>query len=406
MADERDAWLDKDAAERLLRGEPVEAADEAVRARAERLSGALRDVAAVTYANDAELPGEAAALAAFQRARSAGGERAGRMRAGELLGTVRLAPAPRARRAAVGRPVRMGLVAAVAGCALGGMAAATGAGALPSLFGGEHNPVPANSVSSVPSPRPLASGSSGGGSSAGPSDAPAGTGQPTPESSSAADPGKGHGAAEDGKRGKGEPAGPDSGHGDRPGSPDNDAGAWYRKTVEACRDYLSGEIDAARRDALESAAKGPQGVERFCGRLLAGDGKGGGGGKGGKDEGGKDDGDGDGSPGVPTAPPTVPPISWSPSPFEPPTPTPTVTLEPTSPPEPTATPQLTLAPDASPDADADADTEVHVDVDVAVNVDGAVDTDADVDADVNLNVDVDVDVNVGLSLGISPLASS
>ena len=41
MADERYEWLDKDAAERLLRGEPVEAADEHARTQAARLSRAL-----------------------------------------------------------------------------------------------------------------------------------------------------------------------------------------------------------------------------------------------------------------------------------------------------------------------------------------------------------------------------
>ncbi|MYZ41179.1 hypothetical protein GT002_40260, partial [Streptomyces sp. SID4917] len=86
MADERDAWLDKDAAESLLRGEPVEAMDEHVLARTERLTEALRDMAAVTYANDTELPGEAAALAAFRRARTAGGSATGAVDAGAGVG--------------------------------------------------------------------------------------------------------------------------------------------------------------------------------------------------------------------------------------------------------------------------------------------------------------------------------
>lgn len=41
MADERYQWLDQEAAERLLRGEPVDAVDDHARSRAERLAGAL-----------------------------------------------------------------------------------------------------------------------------------------------------------------------------------------------------------------------------------------------------------------------------------------------------------------------------------------------------------------------------
>lgn len=41
MADERYQWLDQEAAERLLRGEPVDLADDLARSRAERLAEAL-----------------------------------------------------------------------------------------------------------------------------------------------------------------------------------------------------------------------------------------------------------------------------------------------------------------------------------------------------------------------------
>ncbi|MEX0173242.1 hypothetical protein MRBLMG1_006006, partial [Streptomyces sp. LMG1-1-1.1] len=73
MADEGYQWLDQDAAEQLLRGEPVDAADDHARGQAERLSaalGAARAQAAAPVAGT-ELPGEAAALAAFRAATAA-----------------------------------------------------------------------------------------------------------------------------------------------------------------------------------------------------------------------------------------------------------------------------------------------------------------------------------------------
>ncbi|MGW4274048.1 extensin, partial [Streptomyces seoulensis] len=72
MADEQYRWLDRDTAERLLRGEPLDTVDPAVRDQAERLARALNALAADPYADApqaaAELPGEAAALAAFRKA--------------------------------------------------------------------------------------------------------------------------------------------------------------------------------------------------------------------------------------------------------------------------------------------------------------------------------------------------
>ncbi|WP_455352574.1 hypothetical protein [Streptomyces sp. SYSU K217416] len=62
MADERYQWLDRRAAERLLRGEPVESADEQVREEAGRLSAALGRAAQAPQSG--ELPGEEAALRA------------------------------------------------------------------------------------------------------------------------------------------------------------------------------------------------------------------------------------------------------------------------------------------------------------------------------------------------------
>ncbi|MEV7871361.1 hypothetical protein AB0P17_35870 [Streptomyces sp. NPDC088124] len=313
MADERDAWLDKDAAEGLLRGDPVEAPDEHARARRELLSDALRDMSAVTYANGAELPGEAAALAAFRQAGAAG--RTDGAAPADLPGTVRLALAPmtvRTRRR--GRPLRRGLVVAVAGCALGGITVAAGATVVPSLFG--PGPGPASSVSAGASPRPLSSGSAERGQdrSARPSDHPSGDGgagrSPVPSSgtggsAAGAAPGEDDGAA-GGARGEADadddaPAGAADGHHD-PFVPNTDpaSGDRFRRTVDACRDYRGGAIDPERRKALDTAADGPGGTERYCDRLLDGDPRGGGGRNGGKDRdghGGKGGNDGNGGKG-------------------------------------------------------------------------------------------------------------
>ncbi|MFI5754339.1 hypothetical protein [Streptomyces sp. NPDC051569] len=331
MANERDAWLDRDAAERLLRGEPVTAAGEPVPAQAERLVGALRDAAAVTYANDAELPGEAAALAAFRQARQ--------------LTRPRLTRPSRLVRP--GRLVRAGLAAVVVGCALSGMAVATGAGALPSLFRGERGPMPANSVSAVASPGPVASGPSDRGRAparpAGPDTPgtsgtsstagalgrhPAGQGSPAPSSS--VEPGGGDTGDEPDP-----PIGPVGEYGDWSGVAQGaEADAWYRDTLRACRDYRSGEIDPERKDALESAAEGARGAERFCERMLDAAGRGGGAGDSwgvGDSRGAGGKGGGGGSPPPHTA---LPPVSWTPYPYEPAEPMPTWAPGPSGPPTP------------------------------------------------------------------------
>ncbi|MEV5446527.1 hypothetical protein AB0N23_28865, partial [Streptomyces sp. NPDC052644] len=75
MADERNEWLDHEAAERLLRGEPVDADDDYTRWQVERLAKALDSARGAAAPHPAapsgELPGEAAALAAFRAAHSA-----------------------------------------------------------------------------------------------------------------------------------------------------------------------------------------------------------------------------------------------------------------------------------------------------------------------------------------------
>ncbi|NEB81537.1 hypothetical protein G3I40_40955, partial [Streptomyces sp. SID14478] len=70
MADEHDKWLDREAAERLLRGEPLKAvAPDDVR-RAERLAAAFDALMILPAGPEGELPGEDAALKAFREAGS------------------------------------------------------------------------------------------------------------------------------------------------------------------------------------------------------------------------------------------------------------------------------------------------------------------------------------------------
>ncbi|WP_158575870.1 hypothetical protein [Streptomyces corynorhini] len=347
MADERDAWLDKHAAERLLRGEPAAVADDDVMARSELLGRALRDITPVTYANSTELPGEEAALAAFRQARTATGGPV-RPTAAELPGTVRITRAPRAARPGrdgrPARPVRGRLAAAVAGCALGGMAVAAAAGVMPALFDGGTLRPPANSVSAGTSSGPAPAAESGGAAAVAPSGVPrgSGTGEPSASVSSAAgvtgdgdrtgrsgaapgatgDSGAAGGGAAGGGAGKAAEVGPDLAigpdgkHWGRPGpGADAETASWYARTAEACRDYASGAIDTERRRALESATKGSDGAERYCADLLKdsvlgtyrgggdrngprdgdhGGGSGHGGGNGDGDHGWDGDGDGDG----------------------------------------------------------------------------------------------------------------
>ncbi|MEU1127596.1 hypothetical protein ABZ371_29445, partial [Streptomyces sp. NPDC005899] len=71
MADEQDEWLDGSAAESLLRGDFVEPVGDHARAGSRRLEAALRAVR-TPRPSAGELPGEAAALAAFREARAGG----------------------------------------------------------------------------------------------------------------------------------------------------------------------------------------------------------------------------------------------------------------------------------------------------------------------------------------------
>ncbi|MGW4030063.1 hypothetical protein ACWEFL_12195 [Streptomyces sp. NPDC004838] len=270
MANERYEWLDKETAERLLRGEPVEALDERARIQVARLNQALYAAARPqlrTHPDDGagEMPGEAAALAAFRKVRAEAAT------GGQSLGMVRIAPRPRSPfRTRLGLPVRFGVAAAVAGFAFGGVAVASGTGFLPSPFDGTPGPV---SSVSAPTPDPLVTESprnrkavppqpSG---PAGTVGTPSATGDPGSESSDTDPPAIATGEAEGPGKGK------KKGQQGKQGKRKTDR---HLKTVKACEDYRDGTIDAESRKFLEQAAKGPARIREFCDRMLRGTGSG------------------------------------------------------------------------------------------------------------------------------------
>ncbi|MGW7464506.1 hypothetical protein ACWGJT_07325 [Streptomyces xantholiticus] len=324
MADERYEWLDRDAAERLLRGETVEAADERARTEAARLLAALESATDPGYRyDDGELPGEAAAMAAFRKARADVAASAG-----TSPGTVRVARADRTGRGTgLVRPLRFGIAAALAGCAIGGVAVAAGSGVLPSF--GDDGPAPASSVSAAATPEPVGSPTQSGGGTGSHSRSPGAAGTPP------ALPPVGSATPSPADTGKATPGGPvDDGRATPGGDASARKGDLYRKTVEACRDYRSGRIAEDRKRTLEAAAKGATRVERFCDELLgsgSGDGAVGGagdadssggsggdngegdndGGDGDKDSGGSGDGDREADGDDLPQPPATPQVSWS-----------------------------------------------------------------------------------------------
>ncbi|GAA2514714.1 hypothetical protein [Streptomyces gobitricini] len=288
MADERDEWLDQDAAENLLRGESVGPVDDHARERARKVERALDALRASADPAVGELPGEEAALAAFRAARAekAAGARAalGASRVPEAaeVGTVRARPGPRGRMRWV-RPVRWGLAASVAGLAVGGVAVGAGTGVLP-VLGGDSEPLPAASVSAAATPgTPTAEGTTGGSGSATPGTAGEPGGVPpaasaTPGTGGERAPGRpdpegGDGARDqDGTSGwpggdTADVAGPESGSVSGRGAD----GTWFARAVQDCRDYRDGRLDRDRRQKLEAAADGAAKFKALCDKVLAGD---------------------------------------------------------------------------------------------------------------------------------------
>ncbi|MEU0356233.1 hypothetical protein [Streptomyces cyaneofuscatus] len=355
MADEQDEWLDKDAAEKLLRGEPVVPLGDQARDDALRLAEALGAARAVRRTPAGELPGEDAVLTAFRQATRARGDRLAGRSAGAALpgqpGTLHsvhigAAPAAPLRRPRWSRPVRFGLAVSLAGCALGGVAVAAGTGMLPGPFGGQSSPAPASSVSAA-TPEPLVSRlpaddpsaqalpsppddpapvsspeSQRPGASEEPTGSGSGTGTTAPVPDDDPTGGRNRPGGPDGSGGSGGSGGPGGGSGredaskdpagrdERPGGSggqgDQD-GNWYEKSVKACKAFRDGTLDERSRRHLVQLAKGEKNLERFCDRLL------GGGGSGGSDGGGSSGGGGDeGGPGGGGG--SLPPVSFEPAP--------------------------------------------------------------------------------------------
>ncbi|MFE5972417.1 hypothetical protein ACFQ64_09705 [Streptomyces sp. NPDC056460] len=337
MADERYQWLDQEAAERLLRGEPVDAVDDHTRSRAERLAEALDAARTPTLppAARTELQGEAAALAAFRAARA---ERAAGPAAAPVasaaasrteqaeLGRVRLAPVPAGRapvpagRPRWGRSLRYGLAAAVAAVTVGGVAVAAGTGVLPMVGG----PAPASSVTAGEHADPLVSEDPGirrdpeapstepGGDDRTPTASPSSGTVTTPPSTGTPD---GHGT---GTQGSGTPK-PDrttSGTGTAPGGSGGETGGkdggaggtdgtggdpstttTREKVLKACRAFRSGQLDATGRKGLMNILRDGETLRRYCDRILGGTSAPQDGGSGGDDskDGSDDDPKGDGN---------------------------------------------------------------------------------------------------------------
>ncbi|MFE3248585.1 hypothetical protein [Streptomyces sp. NPDC059209] len=297
MAHERETWLDHGVAELLLRGRQVEIADMHAQAQADRLARVLEEIAYAAYVGRAadedaaagagagagadagarstptsgELPGEAAALAAYRQAVGTAGRTvsAGRDSGADAgadgIGTVRLGSERRGDRIPrFGRPLRLGLAAAMAGCALSGVAA--GAGYLYAPSAGESPAQPTNSVSGAVTPDPLASESPSDSSPpASPDGLPGSTGV-----GSIMPGATGSGTGKDTSDGPAHRRGGEKGQ-PSPGSgwKNGDGEKWYAKLVQACHEYRDGTIAPGKKKFLEGAAKGPHGVTRFCEQLLS-----------------------------------------------------------------------------------------------------------------------------------------
>ncbi|WP_327718998.1 hypothetical protein OG381_28920 [Streptomyces sp. NBC_00490] len=259
MADKQYGWLDRETAERLLRGESLDnAVDPADRDDAERLAKTLGALSVEPPMNSAELPGEAAALAAFRKAhadRATTAATPGHATPGHAssadAGLIRIgAPGHRAPRPRHRRTVRVGLAAVVAFGMVGGVVAAAATGMLPTPFG-DDEPRPGASVSAAVTPdRPLVSPTPDG----------AAKDEPTPDGSVGASPDR---AAPRNDAGGAPSADPD-GHG-----PTEGFGSSWDGARSACRDIRDGRrLSTDRRRALEGLAGGSTRVWKYCNDVL------------------------------------------------------------------------------------------------------------------------------------------
>ncbi|MEV5316427.1 hypothetical protein AB0K92_01915 [Streptomyces sp. NPDC052687] len=262
MADEQYRWLDRETAERLLRGESPDAVGPDARDQAERLAQALGALAATPPLTSDELPGEAAALAAFRKARAERDEHhetlAGPARTRSSDAALfrigaradgRTTDGGRPRR---GRPLRLALAATLAVGMVGGVAFAAGTGVLPTPFD-DTEPGPAASVSAAATPdRPLLTATPDG----------------TRGGAGAAKPGTGAASGEQGEDGtqKGR-------DGEDRATPSGGAGRSWSEIASACRVVRDGRsLDADRRRVLEGVAGGSSRVGRYCENVLRGTG--------------------------------------------------------------------------------------------------------------------------------------
>lgn len=266
MADEQYRWLDRETAERLLRGESLEAVEQSHRDQAEQLAKTLEALTAEPSLSSAELPGEAAALAAFRTARAhreeasaTAGEGAGSPAARAAdVGLVRLGvPGRTARRPRWSRPLRLGLAATLTVGMVGGVAVAAGTGVLRTPFGSQEPGRPAATTSAeVPTERPLVL-------------PPPETGaqdEPTPDGTAKGP--TGPGASRDTASGG---ATTDRG---TPGADRGNPGAGWSQAVNACRDVRDRkELSRERLRALERVAGSSAQVWTYCKTVLTGAGE-------------------------------------------------------------------------------------------------------------------------------------
>ncbi|MEU6535137.1 hypothetical protein [Streptomyces sp. NPDC047000] len=263
MADEQYRWLDGETAELLLRGDSVKAVgsvDPSARDQAERLAGTLGALSVPSTATEGELPGEAAAVAAFRKAAEARtaepapGPSTGRDPSGDV-GLVRIGrperSAGRRARFRPSRPVRLGLAAALLFGSAGGAAALAATGVIPGPFD-DSEPGPAVTVPAAVTPdRAEGSTTPDGAATGGPGTSPTGAG-------ATGGPGGGTGR-------KGSSAGPVPGVTGPSG-----AGVSGRQGVTAaCRDLRDGKnLGAGRTRKLEEAAGGADRVPAYCQDVL------------------------------------------------------------------------------------------------------------------------------------------
>ncbi|MFF8412453.1 hypothetical protein [Streptomyces omiyaensis] len=259
MADERYQWLDPEAAERLLRGEPV---DPSARTAAAALAAALEAArASAAPAPGTPLAGEEAALAAFRAATAARAASAPGTTAPADLGKVRLVRAASAAGRPWGRSLRYGLAAALAAVTVGGVAVAAGTGVLPLVDKEPSRTVTAAETATPPDPREPTSGIE---RHPEPLRSP-GPGTPAPGASPTGGP--------DGTTTAPRPRATPSA-GDRTGARGTTPSARARPSggearLTACREYRTGRLDAAGRQRLSGALRAGETLRAYCDELLA-----------------------------------------------------------------------------------------------------------------------------------------